>query len=572
MKARIAAQNPQANLKNYDLAYKEFSWTEEEKVFSWAETGKINIVHEAIDRWAEDPEKKNRPALIFEKGGQTQVFTYLDLKEKSSQLANLLAQLGLETGDRFFIFLPICPEIFLAMLACARLGVVFCPLYSTYNYNELEVRLRNAEPKAILTHPHLAERLPAEAMSGVQHVLLNEGPAPGLYPKEIVLEGKLQKMDKECPPRWLPGEAPLYLIYTSGAAGPPIGVVHAHRDMVGLRATARDVLDLNEGTVLWTDADPAWVTGTVYSAFAPWLCGATSVVQGDPFTASTWYRTVERNKVEVLYTTPQRVKGLADAGSDLPGRYNLSGLRHLATAGRSLAPEYFFWVKTNLKLSPHENWWMTETGMICLANYPAMETKPGSMGKPVPGVEAVIVDEDGETLPLLTMGELAFKVGWPAMMTSIWRNKEKYQSYFRFRGLFLTGDMALRDEDGYFFHQGRNDDLVKVGEQLVGPFEVEQILCRHPAVSEAAVISKTARSTQPYLKAFVTIHPGFTPSARLNQEVKEFVKANLSSEITLEDLTFLDELPKTRSGRILRRVLRAGELGLPAGDPLSMED
>jgi len=348
MKARIAAQNPDANLKNYELAYRTFSWKEEEKYFSWHKTGKINIVYEAIDRWTEDPDKRDRNALIFENAGQVQYFTYQDLKEKSSQLANLMIEHGLEAGDRFFIFLPMCAEIYIAMLACARLGVIFSPLYSTFNYAELEVRLRNAEPRAILTHPDLAERLPDDAMEGVEYVYLTEGPALGHFPQEIILKDHLQRFENECPPRWLPADAPLYLIYTSGAAGPPNAMVHAHRDMVGHMVTGRDVLDLTEDSVLWTDGDPAWVTGTVYSVFCPWLCGVTSVVQGDPFSASTWYRTLERHHVSVWYTTPQRIKGLVEAGEDLPDRYDLSALRHIATGGRSLAPEYFFWVKKNL--------------------------------------------------------------------------------------------------------------------------------------------------------------------------------------------------------------------------------
>ena len=572
MKAKIEAQNPQANLQNYESVYQSFSWAGEEKNFTWHETGKVNIVQEAVDRWAADPKKSGQKALIFEKQGQTKVLTYGDLKERSCQLANLFAEYGLSAGDRLFILLPPSTDIYVTMLACARLGVVFCPLYSTSTYQELEFRLLHGEPRAVMTHPDLVELLPMGAMRRVEYVFLAEGPGNGLFPHEISLDDELGKMPVEREPVWLAAEAPLYLIYTSGAAGPPIGVVHAHKDMVGILSTGRDVLDLTEDSVLWTDGDPAWVTGTVYGAFCPWLCGITTVVQGDPFLPSAWYRTLERHKVAVWYTTPRRVKGLVDAGDDLPSRYDLSALRHIATVGRPLAPELFFWVKKNLGLSPHENWWMTETGMICLANFPSMPVKPGSMGKPVPGVEAAVVDEGGQALPILTMGELAFKVGWPAMMTGIWRNGEKYRQYLHFDGWFLTGDMAVRDEDGYFFHHGRNDDLVKLGEHTVGPFEIEQVLCRHPAVSEAAVISKKARFFQPHIKAFVAVRPGYTASAKLGHEIKEFVASNLSWEKPMLDIAFLEALPKTRSGRILRRALRAGDLGLPTGDPSSMQD
>ena len=234
----------------------------------------------------------------------------------------------------------------------------------------------------------------------------------------------------------------------------PKGIVHTHRDMTGHVMTAKYVLDINRDTIVWTDGDPAWVTGAVYSTFAPWLRGSTSVVQGDPFSASTWYRTLERHKVAVWYTTPRTIRRLMEAGEDLPSRYDFSHLRHVSTVGETLPPDLFYWARKNLKLSLHDTWWMTETGMICLANFPSMVIKPGSMGKPAPGVEAAVVDENGEPLPLLTIGELALKPGWPAMMTDIWRDRDRYQDYFRLEGWFLTGDMVIQDEEGYFYHQG----------------------------------------------------------------------------------------------------------------------
>ena len=572
MKARIPAQNPAANLGDYAAAVKGFSWKALEEAFTWPSTGRMNIVHEAVDRWVEDPERADQDALVFEKVGQVERFTFRQLKERSSRLAHLLKEGGLAPGDRLFIFLPPSPDIYIALLACARLGVLSSPLYSTFNYGELEVRLRNGRPKAVLTSPDLIERLPVEAMSGVDCVYLTHGPAPGIFEREVVVRERLAGMEAEFTPLWVSGRSPLYLLYTSGSTGPPKGVVHSHQDMLGHLVTGRYVLDLGPGDVLWTDCDAAWVTGTVYGAFTPWLCGVTSVVQGDPFSASTWYRTIERHGVSVCYTTPLHVHGLAEAGDDLPGRYNLGALRHLATVGESLGPEMFYWCKRVLELVPHENWWMTETGMICLANFPSMDTKPGSMGRPVPGLEAAILDETGEPQPILTMGELAIKTPWPSVMTGIWRDEDRYHDYFRVEGWFLCGDMAMRDEDGYFYHLGRNDDLIKVGQQMIGPFEVEHVLCRHPAVAEAAVISKTTNANEVQIKAFLTLSPGQTPSARLGQEIQEFVRANLSSDIPLADVIFLDQLPKTKSGKLLRRVLRARELGLPVGDPLQMRD
>ncbi|MBW1828464.1 MAG: AMP-binding protein [Deltaproteobacteria bacterium] len=573
IKARIPAENIQANLKSYKHAYKSFSWSDIDQEFTWHhQTGKINITHEAIDYWADQAETGYRKALIFEKGDTLVSLSYIELKERVCQWAGVIKDYGFNVGDRLFIFLPSCLETYLAILACSRLGVIFSPLYSTLGFEEIEERIRDAEPLGILTHPDLVDSLPSEAMHTVEYIFLTEGPLPNLFSKEVMIQDLLSTKPKDLEPAWVDGETPLYLIYSSGSTGPPKGVVHAHHDMIGHLITARHVLDVGEDSILWTDADPAWVTGTAYGIFAPLLCGATSVIQGDPFSSSTWYRTLERHNVSVWYTTPQIILRLMEAGEDLPTRYDFSSLRHIATVGKTLGPEQFYWVKKNLKHSPHDTYWMSETGMICMANFPCMDIKPGSMGKPVPGVEAAVLDEDGIPLPFLSMGELAFKVSWPTFMTAIWRDEERYQQYFKFNGWFLTGDMVITDEEGYFFHQGRIDDLIKVGQKLIGPYEIEQVLHQHPAVLESAVISKDTHKYDPHLKAFITLTKVNTPSKRLNQEIKAFVKGNLSPEVPLNEVEFLEKLPKTSSGKLLRRVLRVRELGLPTGNPLEMQD
>jgi acetyl-CoA synthetase len=570
IKLRIKAHRRNANLRSYEEIYRSFSWLDQEAELASTDSSRTNIVFEAIDRWV--GERGGVRALVLEKGGTIANYTYSQLKAVTCQWANLLSRYGFKKGDRLFIYLDSCPELYFAVVACARMGVLFCPLFPTLLYDELEDRLYNAKPRGILTHPDLAENLPHEAMADVEHVLLTEGPAPGMFSRESVITELPGQMPDQFDTVWVERDAPLYLLYTSGSTGPPKGVVHAHRDMVGLKSTARYVLDLNEGTVVWTDGHPAWVTGTVYGTFAPWLCGATSVIMADPFSASSWYRTLEKHKVEVWYTTPSTVRRLMDEGEDLPRRYDFSSLRHVCTVGEALGPELFFWVKRNIGLPPHDTWWMTETGMICLANFPSMDTKPGSMGRPVPGVDAAIVADDGERLPVLSLGQLALKPGWPAMMRELWRDEPRYRAYLRLPGWFLTGDMAIMDEDGYFFHQGRMDDLIKAGEKLIGPYEIEQVLCRHPAVHEAAVISKETSPRKSSLKAFLTVSEGFKPSARLRNEIRAYVKPNLSSAVVLSEIEFLDELPKTRSGKLLRRVLRARELGLPEGDLLALHE
>ncbi len=570
--ARIKAENPEANLKSYTKTYNSFSWADAEKEFTWHSTGRLNIVYEAIDRWMDVPEKKARKALIFNKEETESTYSFDDLKKLSCQWANMLTTYGCNKGDRIFIFLPPCPEVYFSILACSRLGIIFCPLYSTLGYNELEERIRDAEPRGIITHPDLAERLPFDDMASVKHLFFTHGPLPGLFSSEINATKLIDTMDVELEPQWLKTDSPLFLIYTSGSTGPPKGVVHTHGDMLGYLVTAKYVLNVQNDTTLWTDGDPSWITGTVYSTFAPWLCGATSVVQGSPFSASTWYRTLEINRVTEWYTTPMTIKKLIRAGEDLPTRYDFSHLRHLASVGESLLPELFYWVRKNLNHSAHDTWWMSECGMICLANFPSMDIKAGAMGKAVPGIEAAILDEQGEILPLLTLGELSLKVPWPAMMTDIWRNRRRYNTYFRHNGWFSTGDMAIMDEDGYFHHQGRMDDLIKVGEKLIGPYEIEQVLNQHPAVMEVAVIYMGAHPDETLLKAFIVVSGGHTPSNRLKQEIKAYIKGNLSSDIPLKEVAFLDKLPKTSTGKLLRRVLRAQELGLPAGDVSGMKD
>lgn len=571
IKAIIRPENPDANMKSYYDTYNSFSWSNAASGFSHREDGQTNIVYEAVDRWAEHPEKGQKPALIFEKSGQVSSFSYRELREKSCQWADLLSRHGFKSGDRLFILLPSCPEIYFAMLGSARIGVIFSTLYPTLGFDDLTWRLQNAQPRGVLTNADLVERLPQDAMKGVNCVFFTSGKAPGLFAWEIVVEEILERMAPECPIVWLPPESPLYLLYSSGSTGPAKGVVHAHQDMVGQMITAKYVLDLKEDSILWTDGDPAWVTGAVYGAFAPWLCGAASVIQGDPFSASTWYRTIEKHRISVWYTTPMRIRRLMEAGEDLPGRYNLSNLGHIASVGETLVPELFYWMRENLKHSVHDTWWMTETGMICIANFPSQLIKPGSMGRPVPGVEAAVMDPNGQELQILTLGQLALKTGWPALMRTIWRDEARYSQYFQ-DGWFLTGDMVIKDEDGYYYHQGRNDDLIKAGQEFIGPYDIESVLRMHPAVAEAAVISKPPGTGGYTVKAFVTVNEGFTPSARLNHEIKAFVRTYLNPDVPLTEVDFLDELPKTGSGKVLRRVLRARELGLPSGDHSKLKE
>lgn len=575
IKARIPARGETAGICVYDEFRTRFKWSDMDRDFSWAGTDRMNIIKESIDRWAADPKRCDHPALIFSKAGKTETFTYGQIKNKSCQWANMLQSQGFKSGDRLILLLPPCPEVFFAMAACARMGVIFCPVFSSSSFYELESRFENAAPKGILTLPDLAEKISHECANRMQHILLTHGPAPGLFANEKVIAGLPEQMETNFETVLLPGDAPLYLIYTSGSTRPPKGVIHTHREMTGMKASARWVLDLKPDTILWTDADPAWITGTVYGAFAPWLCGVSSFVQGDPFTAANWYWSLEKFRISVWYTTPKIIRDLMEAGDDLSTRYDLSALKHIATVGAPLVPELFYWVEKHLRCWPHDTWWMSETGIICIANLPCNDIKPGAIGKPLPGIEAAILDEQGLPLPALSLGELALKAPWPGLTSGLWQDNERFMSYFTEQGWFITGDIAVEDEEGFFYHQGRNDDLLKAGgDRLIGPFEIEQVLCVHPAVYEAAVISKGSEPGKglSYLKAFVTLKKGYIPSSRLNYEIKTFLKGSLAPDILINEIVFLDKLPKTRSGKLLRRVLRARELGIPSGDALNMQD
>ncbi|MFO7860620.1 MAG: AMP-binding protein [Desulfosalsimonas sp.] len=575
IKARIPPVAPElANLRDYSRARQTFSWKEAEKQLRRQNAGQVNIIAESLDFWADDPQKAGHPALIFEANGCRTTFSYRQMRDMSARWANLLTRFGFAEGDRLLLFLPPCPETYFAMAGAARMGVMFCPVFSTSGFYELEVRLDNISPRAVLTHPDLVEQIPVDLSARLSHILLVCGPTPDLFEQETIIENMTKTMSAEFPTALVPPDTPLYLIYTSGSTRPPKGIVHTHSDITGMQTTARWVLNLKDDTVLWTDADPAWVTGTVYGAFAPWLCGVTSVIIRQPFTAANWYRALEDLGITTWYTTPRVLRDLMEAGDDLPTRYDLSALTHICTVGAPLPPEMLYWTRQHIGATPHDTWWMTETGMICIANLPGADIKPGSVGRPLPGIEAAILDDNGEPLPALSLGELALRPGWPGQMSQIWKEPDRFAGYFK-NGWFVTGDIAVEDEEGYFYHQGRNDDLIKAGDdKVIGPFEIEQVLCMHPAVAEAAVISKGREPGRgiSHLKAYVTLKQGYTPSNRLKYEIRAFLKGNLSSELLVRELVFLDKLPKTISGKLLRRVLRARELGLPGGEPSRMQD
>lgn len=559
------------NLEDYEQTYRNFDWSEVEKNFSFAETGRVNVAYEAIDRHAESA-RKNKVALYYRDPERDEKYTFKEMKEMSNKAGNILKQTcDVEKGDRVFIFMPRSPELYFAVLGAIKLGAIVGPLFEAFMEGAVKDRLEDSEAKVIVTTPELLKRIPLDDLPSLKHVVLvgenvkEEGPYVDFLSRMKVASKKLQV-------EWVEKNDGLVLHYTSGSTGKPKGVLHVHNAMVQHYQTAKWVLDLKEEDVYWCTADPGWVTGTAYGIFGPWLVGASNVIVGGRFRPEAWYETISDYGVSVWYSAPTAFRMLMGAGDEVVKKYDLSSLRHILSVGEPLNPEVIRWGVKVFNLRVHDTWWMTETGAQLICNYPAMEIKPGSMGKPIPGVEAAIVDDQGNELPPYRMGNLAIKKGWPSMMHTIWNNKEKYESYFMPGDWYVSGDSAYMDEEGYFWFQGRIDDVIMTSGERVGPFEVESKLVEHPAVAEAGVIGKPDPVRGEIIKAFVALRDGHTASDELKEEIRQFVKRGLAAHAAPREIEFRDKLPKTRSGKIMRRVLKAWELDLPTGDLSTMED
>ena len=359
--------------------------------------------------------------------------------------------------------------------------------------------------------------------------------------------------------------------YTSGSTGKPKGVLHRHQAVVQQYMTGKWCLDLNFGDMYFCTADPGWVTGTSYGMMAPWTNGVINLIYEGGFGANAYYDIIDKYKVTVWYTAPTAVRLLMRAGSGPVEAHDLSSLRFIASVGEPLNPEAVVWGNENYKMAIHDNWWQTETGAIMCSNYASMEVRAGSMGRPIPGIDMAVLDEDYTPKPPGEAGILAVRPGWPSMMHAYWRQDEMYASRFK-KGWYITGDQASLDEDGYFWFQGRADDVINTAGHLVGPFEVESALIEHPAVAEAGVIGKPDPIAMEIVKAFVTLNPDYEWSTDLRRELMRFSRQRLSPAIAPREIDPVDVMPKTRSGKIMRRLLKARELGLPEGDISTLED
>ncbi|PUA35484.1 acetate--CoA ligase [Paenibacillus elgii] len=566
----IAPVATSPNMKNYEEERAQFQWADIEKAFTWSQTGKVNIAYEAIDRHA-DSQRGDKIALYYSDDRRDEKYTFKEMKAQSNRFGNILRKLGVAKGDRVFIFMPRSPELYFALFGTIKVGAVVGPLFEAFMETAVKDRLEDSEAVAIITTPSQLSRVPVEDLPHLKHVIL-VGEDLSLSEGQVDYYKEMATASEELEIEWVDREDGLIIHYTSGSTGRPKGVFHVHNAMLQHYYTGRVVLDLQEQDIYWCTADPGWVTGTSYGIFAPWLNGATNVIRGGRFSPQNWYGTIEKYKVTVWYSAPTAFRMLMGAGDDTVNQFDLSSLRHVLSVGEPLNPEVVRWGLKVYNQRIHDTWWMTETGGHLICNYPSMAIRPGSMGKPIPGVEAAIIDDAGNVLPPFRMGNLAIKTPWPSMMRKIWNNPAKYEEYFRIPGWYISGDSAYMDEDGYFWFQGRVDDVINTAGERVGPFEVESKLVEHPAVAEAGVIGKPDPMRGEIIKAFIALREGYTPSEELKTDISKFVKEGLSAHAAPREIEFKDKLPKTRSGKIMRRVLKAWELNLPTGDLSTIED
>jgi acetyl-CoA synthetase len=561
-------------------AREAFSWQAQAEELAGLPDGGLNLAHEAVDRHAQGRRRGHVALRILDRNGGHCSITYAQLSSLSNRFANVLQGLGIGAGARLFVLCERGLELYLGVLGGLKNGCVVSPMFCAFGPEPLETRLRLGEGSVLLTSETLYRRKIAgirERLPALEHVLLyDENGATSTPPEDTLsLHKLLAQAAEDFSIAPTTADSPALLHFTSGTTGTPKGALHVHGAVLTHYVSGKYALDLHPDDIYWCSADPGWVTGTSYGILAPLLLGVTSVVDSSEFDAERWYRVLEKEKVSVWYTAPTAIRMLMKAGPELAQRHNFAHLRFIASVGEPLNPEAVWWGKEVLGRPIHDNWWQTETGGIMIANTLAMPIKPGSMGKPLPGVEAAIVTrgEDG-SLQLLAdeqVGELALKQPWPALFRTYLGQEERYRRCF-VGDWYLSGDLARRDADGYYWFVGRDDDVIKSAGHLIGPFEVESALMEHPAVAEAAVIGIPDALLGELVKAFVSLKSGFVASDALHDQLLGHARKRLGAAVAPKALAFLPNLPRTRSGKLMRRLLKARELGLPEGDTSTLEN
>ncbi|NIA68543.1 acetate--CoA ligase [Pelagibius litoralis] len=567
-----------ANLRDYDSVYGRFSWLEARAELDGLPGGGLNIAFEAVDRHLAHGRSEKVALRWLGKDGGQQDFTYGALAAQSNRFASVLKGFGLERGAVVFGLMGRRPELYLTALGAWKNGNVFSPLFSAFGPEPLKARMTIGRAQALVTTDRLYSRKVAawrSELPDLRLVLLLRTTDKALPPDTVDLTAALAEASEVFEIAETEPEDRALLHFTSGTTGKPKGAIHVHEAVVAHHITGRYALDLHPGDVYWCTADPGWVTGTSYGIVAPLTNGVTMIVDEAEFDAERWYGIIQDRKVTVWYTAPTAIRMLMRAGRGVADRYDLSSLRFLASVGEPLNPEAVVWSQETFGKPFHDNWWQTETGGIMIANFAAEDVKPGSMGRPLPGITAGIVERrpDGgveEIAKPMAMGELALRPGWPSMMRGYLDEEARYQKCFA-DGWYLSGDLAMRDSDGYFWFVGRADDVIKSAGHLIGPFEVESALMEHPAVAEVGVIGIPDETAGEVVKAYVGLKPQFEASDALRRELLGHARKRLGPAVAPRDIAFRANLPKTRSGKIMRRLLKARELGLPEGDLSTLE-
>jgi acetyl-CoA synthetase len=574
---KSADERAHANLKDYESEAAAFSWAGARAELSGLPGGGLNIAYEALDRHIVAGRGERLAMRWLGRDGTVRDFTYAELTAQANRFANLLRSLGVKKGERVYTLLGRTPEFFFAALGALKAGCVFTPLFSAFGPDPIRARVEIGETNVLVTSEAFYRRKVEPwrgEVASLRHILLTdcaaEAPAG-----TVALEPSLAGMAPEFTTETTSPDDMALLHFTSGTTGRPKGAIHVHEAVVAHHVTGRLALDLRPGDIFWCTADPGWVTGMSYGVISPLTNGATLIVDQAEFDAERWCAILQDQKVTVWYTAPTAIRMLMKAGAEIPRRFDLSSLRFMASVGEPLNPEAVAWGVEAFGKPFHDNWWQTETGGIMIANYAAMDVKPGSMGRPLPGVAAGIVERgvDGsihEIVNPMAMGELALRPGWPSMMRGYLHEEERYRKCFA-DGWYLTGDLAMRDSDGYYWFVGRTDDVIKSAGHLIGPFEVESVLMEHPSVAEAAVIGLPDPVSGEMVKAYVALRTGFEPGEELRRELLGHARKRLGAVVAPKDIAFRQNLPKTRSGKIMRRLLKARELGLPEGDLSTLE-
>ncbi|MEB3287536.1 MAG: acetate--CoA ligase [Vampirovibrionales bacterium] len=575
----LESRATQPNMLDYEQMRQSYSWDQAAKELKLPRSNGVNQASICIDGHPEAVMQKNALIWIGSKGNQ-ETYTFNDLRHETNKFANVLTGLGIQKGDRVFVYLERVPEIYITLFGGLKTGAVVGPLFSAFGPEAIRDRLEDSNAKIVITSPALKPRLDEirQHLPGLQHVIVldrentgfKSGPNESKIHESLYSELMAKASEKFEVVQTDPDDASI-IHYTSGTTGKPKGAVHRHNALIAQYATAKYILDLQASDIYWCTADPGWVTGTSYGMFGPWSNGVTQLVYEGGFKAQDWYKVLQDHKVTVWYTAPTAIRMLMKAGEDVVKQFDLSSLRHLASVGEPLNPEAVVWGHKVFGHIFHDTWWQTETGAMQICNYPCMDVKPGSMGKPFPGVEVGILDENGKPLPPGEEGHLALRPTAPSFFKTYWNREEVYQSRFK-NDWYLTGDRAKQDEDGYYWFIGRDDDVINTAGHLVGPFEVESALIEHPAVAEAGVIGKPDPERMEIVKAFISLKEGFTESDELLQDIKQFVRKRLAAHAYPREIQVIAGLPKTRSGKIMRRLLKARELGLPEGDTSTLED